>query len=110
MDLDTIIQVLDSTIRLSTPLLLACLAGLFSERAGIFDKKGYAYDDQQVFKSLRRLTALIRNANGQVIGAVGIGGNPITIPDGRIDAIGCIVRRAAEELSRAMGWDGTAKQ
>ncbi|WP_171233095.1 ABC transporter permease [Ruegeria sp. HKCCA4812] len=33
----TLIQVLDSTIRLSTPLLLACLAGLFSERAGIFD-------------------------------------------------------------------------
>jgi simple sugar transport system permease protein len=37
MDLATIIQVLDSTIRLATPLLLACLAGLFSERAGIFD-------------------------------------------------------------------------
>lgn len=33
----TALQVLDSTIRLSTPLLLACLAGLFSERAGIFD-------------------------------------------------------------------------
>src|ERR1700712_357280 len=31
------IQVLDSTIRLSVPLLLACLAGLYSERAGIFD-------------------------------------------------------------------------
>lgn len=37
MDFLTIIQVLDSTVRLSTPLLLACLAGLFSERAGIFD-------------------------------------------------------------------------
>ncbi|MEP2531827.1 ABC transporter permease [Shimia sp.] len=37
MDFLTIIQVLDSTIRLATPLLLACLAGLFSERAGIFD-------------------------------------------------------------------------
>jgi simple sugar transport system permease protein len=37
MDLATLIQVLDSTVRLSTPLLLACLAGLFSERAGIFD-------------------------------------------------------------------------
>ncbi|WP_170606043.1 ABC transporter permease [Ruegeria arenilitoris] len=33
----TIIQILDSTIRLATPLLLACLAGLYSERAGIFD-------------------------------------------------------------------------
>lgn len=37
MDFDTIIQVLDSTVRLSTPLLLACLAGLFSERSGIVD-------------------------------------------------------------------------
>ncbi len=37
MDLTTLIQLLESTIRLSTPLLLACLAGLFSERAGIFD-------------------------------------------------------------------------
>ena len=37
MDFLTIVQVLDSTFRLATPLLLACLAGLFSERAGIFD-------------------------------------------------------------------------
>ncbi|MGB3553681.1 MAG: ABC transporter permease [Jannaschia sp.] len=32
-----ILQILDSALRLATPLLLACLAGLFSERAGIFD-------------------------------------------------------------------------
>lgn len=37
MDLATLLQILDSTVRLGTPLLLACLAGLFSERAGIFD-------------------------------------------------------------------------
>jgi ABC-type uncharacterized transport system permease subunit len=38
MDLfNIIINVLDSTIRLSVPLLLACLAGLYSERAGVFD-------------------------------------------------------------------------
>jgi simple sugar transport system permease protein len=37
MDLATVLQILDSTVRLATPLLLACLAGLFSERAGIFD-------------------------------------------------------------------------
>ena len=37
MEFLTVIQVLDSTMRLATPLLLACLAGLYSERAGIFD-------------------------------------------------------------------------
>ena len=37
MDLATILQVLDSTLRLATPLLFACLAGLISERAGVFD-------------------------------------------------------------------------
>ena len=37
MDFITILQILDSTLRLATPLLLACLAGLFSERSGIFD-------------------------------------------------------------------------
>ncbi|THD76310.1 ABC transporter permease [Thalassobius vesicularis] len=37
MDYMTILQILDSTVRLAVPLLLACLAGLYSERAGIFD-------------------------------------------------------------------------
>ncbi|MCV2865301.1 ABC transporter permease [Defluviimonas sp. WL0075] len=37
MDYATLLQILDSTIRLATPLLLACLAGLYSERSGIFD-------------------------------------------------------------------------
>jgi ABC-type uncharacterized transport system permease subunit len=32
-----LIQILDATIRVSVPLLLACLAGLYSERAGVFD-------------------------------------------------------------------------
>ena len=37
MDFITVIQILDSSIRLATPLIFAALAGLFSERAGIFD-------------------------------------------------------------------------
>lgn len=32
-----IVQIMDSTLRVSVPLLLACLAGLYSERAGVFD-------------------------------------------------------------------------
>src|SRR5690606_25665358 len=34
---NTLVVVLDSTVRLSIPLLFACLAGLYSERAGVFD-------------------------------------------------------------------------
>ena len=34
---DVAINVLDSTVRLSIPLLLAALAGLYSERSGVFD-------------------------------------------------------------------------
>jgi ABC-type uncharacterized transport system permease subunit len=37
MDFATFLQVSDTALRFATPLLLACLAGLFSERAGIFD-------------------------------------------------------------------------
>jgi simple sugar transport system permease protein len=37
MELGIILSTLDATIRLSTPLLLACLAGLYSERSGVFD-------------------------------------------------------------------------
>ncbi len=37
MDFATVIQILDSAVRLMVPLLLACLAGLYSERAGVFD-------------------------------------------------------------------------
>ncbi len=35
--MDMILLTIESTVRLSVPLLLAALAGLFSERAGIFD-------------------------------------------------------------------------
>lgn len=37
MDYDTLLQILGASVRFGTPLLLACLAGLYSERAGIFD-------------------------------------------------------------------------
>ena len=35
--LDIVVSILGSTIRLSIPLIFTALAGLFSERAGVFD-------------------------------------------------------------------------
>ena len=37
MDFASLVELAAATVRGATPLLLACLAGLFSERAGIFD-------------------------------------------------------------------------
>ncbi|RDI59424.1 ABC transporter permease [Microvirga subterranea] len=37
MDLDILVTVFDSSLRLSIPLLAACLAGLWSERSGVVD-------------------------------------------------------------------------
>lgn len=37
MDLNTVYEILASALRMATPLLFACLAGLYSERAGVFD-------------------------------------------------------------------------
>ena len=37
MDMTIFFSVLDSTIRLTVPILLACLGGLYSERSGVFD-------------------------------------------------------------------------
>jgi simple sugar transport system permease protein len=37
MDFQSILSILDSAVRLATPLVLAALAGLYSERSGIFD-------------------------------------------------------------------------
>lgn len=37
MDMETLSVILASTVRLATPLLFACLAGLWSERAGVVD-------------------------------------------------------------------------
>src|SRR5215218_6455848 len=37
MDAATLLTVLDSALRLSIPLLAACLAGLWSERSGVVD-------------------------------------------------------------------------
>ena len=70
MDFLTILQILDSTLRMATPLLLACLAGLFSERAGIFD---IGLEGKMLFAAFAAAAVSFYAATAGVPGAVWIG-------------------------------------
>jgi general nucleoside transport system permease protein len=70
MDWVTAFSVLDSTIRLTTPLLLACLAGLYAERAGVFD---ISIEGKMLFSAFAAgvaATALQSSGYGQWAGLV----------------------------------------
>lgn len=72
MDYITLLQVLDSTVRLATPLLLACLAGLYSERAGIFD---IGLEGKMLMAAFLSAAIAYKSGNAWVGLAAGIGGS-----------------------------------
>ncbi len=62
---DTLLNILDSMVRLSVPLILPALAGLYSERSGVFDigLEGKMLDMPHL-KQARNLLALARLRGG----------------------------------------------
>lgn len=62
---------------------------------------GWCYDDQVGIPLVRRLAAPIRDpSDDRLIGIVALGGNPLTIPDDRVDQIAGALVKAAGRLSR----------
>lgn len=72
MDFPTIIAILDSAVRLMTPLLLACLAGLYSERAGIFD---IGLEGKMLMAAFTAASVAYANGNAWLGLLAGIGGS-----------------------------------
>ncbi|MBI4977398.1 MAG: helix-turn-helix domain-containing protein [Spirochaetes bacterium] len=64
---------------------------------------GYAYEDAVVYPHIRRIAAPVTEY-GRIVGAVGLGGNTLTIPDGSVEPCGKAVIEAARDLSL----DGTS--
>jgi ABC-type uncharacterized transport system permease subunit len=79
MDIATIVSILDATIRLSTPLLLACLAGMYSERAGIFDigLEGKMLSAAFAAATVAALTGSLSTALLQGVAAITLKGNQL---------------------------------
>ncbi|OGV62729.1 MAG: hypothetical protein A3K19_18270 [Lentisphaerae bacterium RIFOXYB12_FULL_65_16] len=69
-------------------------------RLAWYEKHGFAYDDAEHFPHVRRLAAPVLE-HGRVVGAVALGGNPLTIPDKAVLTCGAAVKAAARELSLA---------
>lgn len=69
-----------------------------------FSQQGYFYDNQLMRANIRRLAAIIYNHEGGVLGALAMGGNPLTIPDTKVEKYGLLVKEAADKISAAMGY------
>ncbi len=59
-------------------------------------KRGFAYDNQKIFKNIRRLGFPILDHNGQIIGCLGIGGTVFQITDKNINKIIKFVQKKLE--------------
>lgn len=65
------------------------------------DDWGVAYDDQWLVAHLRRLAAPI-SQNGHVVACLGLGGNPLTLPDQALSQAAQQLRTRAEVLERQL--------
>ena len=68
-----------------------------------FHNLGFVFDDQNIYPSLRRLGAPIRNGEGEIIGGIGIGGTPFSMESGLVPQFGRALVEHANRLSWLMG-------
>jgi DNA-binding IclR family transcriptional regulator len=61
---------------------------LQASRLEDYKQNSYLYDDCGVFEHVRRFTSLLKDRNGQIIGALGVGGSPLSIPNEKVEEIG----------------------
>jgi hypothetical protein len=67
-----------------------------------YDEYGFCYDDQEFYPPLRRLAAPLFDNSGKIIGALGIGGNSLTIGDDQVEVFGEILKTYAAKLAESL--------
>jgi len=73
--------------------------GIFSRWKIFYKKHHFCYDNQELYKPLRRLSAPVYDNSGKLVGALGIGGNSLTIKNNQVIKLGKILIEHAGELS-----------
>lgn len=77
------------------PALLADLAAI---RA-----RGWSIDDEEHTLGMRCVAAPVFDEYGEAVAGISVSGPAVRLPDGRIAAVGPVVRAAAQGLTRALG-------
>jgi IclR family transcriptional regulator, KDG regulon repressor len=78
------------------------------ERMKRFQDLGYLYDNQEIFPHVRRLGVPVFDGTGKIVGAAGIGGNPLSLPDSKVRSFGLKLKEFAAHLSAQLGWRRTS--
>jgi DNA-binding IclR family transcriptional regulator len=70
-------------------------------------EKGYATAVDELEPGLTAVAAPVRDAEGRVIASVSASGPSFRITADRIPAVAALVQKAAAEISRRLGWNGS---
>jgi IclR family acetate operon transcriptional repressor len=65
--------------------------------------RGWSIDDEEHTLGMRCIAAPIFDEYGEAVAGISVSGPAVRLPDSKIDAIGPIVRAAADGLTKAMG-------
>lgn len=90
-------------LRARTPRSIVNLDGLTAELAKVREQ-GYALNNQEFVMWLRSIAAPVYDDLGQLAAALSVSGTLPEIPTKRIPVLAAEVRKAAEEISQALGW------
>lgn len=92
----------DKGLERFTDATLTDPAGLFADLDDI-RRRGWSVDDEERSRGMRCIAAPIFDANGEAIAGLSISGPSQRLERERIERLGPMVRRAAAEITRAIG-------
>lgn len=73
-------------------------------------QRGYAIDDEEIYPGVRCVGAPVRDHTGTVVAAVSAAGPTTRLPREHFPRLAAEVLRAADEISRRLGFAGAEKQ
>lgn len=65
-----------------------------------YEKNGYCFDKHEIYSHIRRLAAPFFGPKGKILGAIGMGGTPITMPDREVKRLGTLLAEHANQLTQ----------